>query len=164
MAWMIPIMAADARRSPGEEDQVLASLIGQDTAQRYEFKILRGNPGAFRGEERLQRVLEEEAHAQWELAMKLDDMRIALRRPRDARSRDALRNGGVDPYRTELASNRSALLLVVLAVGVLAALFIGLLVASPARIGVAESMISVAIGVALVLFVLLASIARGRRR
>ena len=161
MDWMMPMMAAAADRSHAEEDQLLAALTQQDTAQRYEFKILHGGATAFRGKGRMQRVLEEEARAQWELAIKLDDARVALRRSRDARSRDALRSGDIDPYRTELASNRSAAVASVLAISVLIVLVVGLLVERRGDLGGSEAvtwslfLIAIVTGLALVKLVLI---------
>lgn len=106
MAWMIPIIVSEQERE--DEDRLLAALIAQDHEGRYEFKVLRGGPGTFRKPERLQEVLDEEARAQWEMAMKLDNARIVLRRPRTARARDTLSGAEVNPYRTDINGRQRA--------------------------------------------------------
>ena len=163
MAEMIPIMSASADQGCGEEDRLLAALTQQDTAQRYEFKILHGGPNAFRGQERLQQVLEQESHAQWELAMKLDDARLALRRPRDARSRDALRSGEIDPYRTQIGSPRATAAGAVM-LGVLAATVLGLLFVGKAGTGTPNGSIWSAIIITFVIALALVKLALARRR
>lgn len=125
MGWMVPMMAA-AQQRQGEE-RLLAELIAKDEKNAYEFKILHAYGGAFRRPERLRQILEDERQARWELVMKLDDTRIVLRRPRQASYYES--SGGVDPYRTQIGSNRAAVALVlggVLALGIgVAILFAG---------------------------------------
>ena len=163
MAEMIPMMSAGADQGRGEEDRLLAALTQQDTAQRYEFKILHGGPNAFRGQERLQYVLEQESHAQWELAMKLDDARLALRRPRDARSRDALRGDEIDPYRTQIGSPRAIAAGAVM-LGVLAAVILGLLVVGQAETGNPDGIAWTTITIGIVIALVLLKVALVRRR
>lgn len=124
MGWMVPIVTATGQQH--EEEQVLAALIKQDQEDRYEFKVLHGGFATFRDKERLQQILDEEARAQWELAMKLDDARIVLRRPRTARSRDVLLGEGIDPYRTQLRGSSAARNVVLTMVALLLALGFGL--------------------------------------
>ena len=163
MAWMIPITSAAADRRRGDEDRLLASLIQQDTGQRYEFKILHGGPRAFRGQERLQQILEQESRAQWELAMKLDDARLVLRRTRDARSRDVLRGGEIDPYRTELGSTGSIAAITV-ALAVVTGLFVALLSSSGVETGIRDATILPTIGLVAIAFIVLVKVALNRRR
>ncbi len=122
MFAFIPAMAETAQKD--EEDRLLAALIQQDREGRYEYKILHAGFRTFRKPERMREILDQEARSQWELALKLDDQRLVLRRPRDERSRDAFREPGTDPYRTELSSVRSTALITVILgvviVGVLA--------------------------------------------
>lgn len=109
MGWMAPMMAAAAQDK--EQAKLLAALIAQDTENRYEFKLM---SGAFRDSARLQAVLDEEARAQWQLVLKLDNQRILLQRPRDARARDVLLGEGVDPYRTTLGASKRSIIVVVI--------------------------------------------------
>jgi hypothetical protein len=111
MAWMGAVAAAAQKQ---QDERLLAQFLQQDVERQYEFKVLRGGLASFRNPERFRTVLEQEAQAQWELVVKLDDARIVLRRPRDARSRDALRDTGIAPYRTELSSARIAALVAIL--------------------------------------------------
>ncbi|MBN2499399.1 MAG: hypothetical protein JXB38_01450 [Anaerolineales bacterium] len=98
----------------------------------WEFKIVRSASAAFRKPEVLQQVLAEEAMAGWELLEKLDDSRLRLKRPRDARKRDDRLPPGVDPYRTyygTIGENRMRVItlmlvgLLVLGIGAAAAYF-----------------------------------------
>jgi hypothetical protein len=98
----VPVITEDNQKE--EEGRLLAALIQQDSAGTYEYKILHG---WFHKPERMQEILDEEARSQWELALKLDDQRLVLRRLRDARSRDPYRDSEIDPYRTELSTGRT---------------------------------------------------------
>lgn len=104
MAYMAPIIAAASaaqkKRQDEEEESLMAEFLKEDKSGNWEYKIIRGMIGAFRSEARMQRVLEVEAQASWELAMKLDDDRMVLRRPRSARGQDVNLDPGVRPYRT----------------------------------------------------------------
>jgi hypothetical protein len=123
MMMFVPVMTENNQKE--EEDRLLAALIQQDSAGKYEFKILHG---WFRKPERMQAVLDEEVRSQWELALKLDDQRLVLRRPRDARSRDQFRGSELDPYRTQLSTARTTwkltFVLGVLVAGVLVAVLL----------------------------------------
>ena len=163
MFAFIPVMAETDQKD--EEDHLLAALIQQDREGKYEYKILHGGIGAFRKPERMREILEEEARSQWELALKLDDQRLVLRRPQDARSRDAYRDAGVNPYRTELSSVRStAIIAAVLGVamaGVLAWVLFSQQIDAPA-VGDASPVIWMVLGVFALVFLLI--IARRRTR
>ena len=134
MAHMVPIYgaviaAAHKKRQEEEEETLMAEFMKDDKSGDWEYKIIRGLPGAFRSETRMSKALEEEAEASWELAMKLDDERMILRRPRKASSMDATLGTGAQPYRTDYG--RSTVLVVVAALllilGVAAFLFTFLL-------------------------------------
>ena len=105
MAHMVPIYAAIAaaqqKKKEEEEEFLMAEFMKQDKSGDWEYKIIRGTLGAFRSEERMHRALEAEAHASWELAMKLDDERMVLRRPRSASRHDSTLGSDVRPYRTD---------------------------------------------------------------
>ena len=163
MFAFIPVMTETAQK--GEEDRLLAALIQQDREGKYEYKILHGGIGAFGKPERMREILDEEARSQWELALKLDDQRLALRRPRDARSRDTYRDAEIDPYRTELSSVRStaiiAAILGVAIAGVLAWVLFSRQTDAPA-LGDAPPVIWMVLGVFALVFLLV--IARRRTR
>ena len=103
MGWMIPVMVASAQKQ--QDERLLAELIGIDTEDRYEFKVLRGHLGSFRRPERLQAILEEKRRAQWEMVIKLDNESIVLRRPRRPQVYDTLSGSEIDPYRTQIDSS-----------------------------------------------------------
>jgi len=161
MAWMAPMMSDSSHVNREEESRLLAALVQQDAAERFEFKILRGGPVAFRGRERLQHVLEEESRAQWELVTKLDDSRIVLRRPRDARARDVLRGDQVDPYRTELRSTRSAGLIVA-GLAVSTALGLGLMLQRGPDLGIVSWLVIIVLVLLVLIAMVLVTAARRR--
>jgi hypothetical protein len=105
MAYMGGIYAAIAaaaqKKREEEEEELMAEFMRQDQSGDWEYKIVRGTLGAFRSEERMRRVLEKEASASWELAMKMDDERLVLRRPRAASQRDSTLGPDIRPYRTD---------------------------------------------------------------
>jgi hypothetical protein len=55
----------------------------------WEFKIIRSQTGAFRNQAALQKLMEEEARAGWQMVEKFDNSRVRFKRPRSARQRDA---------------------------------------------------------------------------
>lgn len=128
MGW-IPAIAAAAkkRREQAEEEKLIKELQEGDSQGIYEYKVLRSYRFAFAGETRLRAVLDEEAHAGWEMVAKLDSGRLMLRRRRSDRSLDAALPPGVDAYRTVVDSNIA--LMVGLAIGVvlLVLLLLGLM-------------------------------------
>ena len=103
MGWMVPMMAAAAQKQ--RDEKLLAELIGKDTEDKYEFKVLRGHLGSFRKPERFQAILEEERRAQWEMVIKLDNESIVLRRPRRSQTYDTAPGSEIDPYRTQIGSS-----------------------------------------------------------
>lgn len=97
--------AAKRRRMMfAEEEEDMARYTQDDLNNDWEFKIVRSESGAFRKPEVLKKLLEEEARAGWVMLEKFDDRRIRFKRPRSARTRDALLPPGVDPYRTRYGS------------------------------------------------------------
>jgi hypothetical protein len=83
------------------EETEMTNYTQTDLDQNWEFKIVRSASGVFRNPEIMQQVLAEESMAGWELLEKLDDSRMRLKRPRDARKRDDRLPTGADPYRTQ---------------------------------------------------------------
>ena len=75
-------------------------MLQQEHGPDWEFKVMQGMGLAFASREKMQSSLEQEARAGWELAGKLSDGRIMLRRPISAREQDALLPEGMNPYRT----------------------------------------------------------------
>ncbi len=99
--------AAAARRRRmmlAEEEEDMARYTQDDLGNDWEFKIVRSESAAFRKPEVLKALLEEEARAGWVMLEKFDDRRIRFKRPRSARTRDALLAPGVDAYRTRYGS------------------------------------------------------------
>jgi hypothetical protein len=83
-----------------EEEEDMAKYTQDDLNNDWEFKIVRSESGAFRKPEVLRKLIEEEARAGWVMLEKFDDRRIRFKRPRRARTRDALLPPDVDAYRT----------------------------------------------------------------
>jgi hypothetical protein len=92
--------AARRRRMMLAEEEDMARYTQEDLSDDWEFKIVRSESGAFRKPEVLRKLIEEEARAGWVMLEKFDDRRVRFKRPRSARTRDALLPPGVDPYRT----------------------------------------------------------------
>ena len=95
--------AAAAQRQQmmfAEEEEDMTRYTQDDLNNDWEFKIVRSDSAAFRKPEALRKVIEEEARAGWVMLEKFDDRRIRFKRPRSARTRDALLPADVDPYRT----------------------------------------------------------------
>lgn len=103
------LAAAERLRQEQElEELQMTKYTPEDLNDNWEFKIVRSTWGAFRKPEVLQRVLEEETLAGWELLEKFDDYRIRLKRAKDARRRDDRLPPGVDPYRTQIGTSAKA--------------------------------------------------------
>jgi hypothetical protein len=85
-----------------------------------------------------------------------DDARLVLRRPRDARARDALRAAEIDPYRTELRSARMAGALVIVT-AVTVALVLGLVLQGGPETGAASWPLMAAIVLALLIVLIVAA-------
>ncbi len=103
--------AAAIRRRMQQEEEEMTPYRDADLAGEWEFKILRSTTGAFKHPDRLRQVLAEEARAGWVLLEKFDDGRIRLKRPADAKSRDA--GLDFDPYRTHIGLSEGKFALVI---------------------------------------------------
>ena len=110
----------------GEEED-MAKYTQDDLNNDWEFKIVRSDTAAFRKPEVLKKLLEEEARAGWVMLEKFDDSRVRFKRPRNARTRDALLPPGTDPYRTQYGMSSTRIGLLVVAVMLLALLALGAL-------------------------------------
>jgi hypothetical protein len=124
MAWIAPIAAASKQREQEEEERAMVEwLSGQEDADGpYEYKVLRSSFGAFGNRTKRQAALDEEARAGWELAAKLDDDRLILRRPVSMRGADSVLPPEVDPYRVQIDTNLPVI------AGLLMALLLGMAV------------------------------------
>lgn len=161
MGWIAPIAVAAAQKE--EEERALRELEHR-FGRAWEFKVLRGMAFAFGNPDRLQEALTDESAAGWELAQKLDDNRLILRRPVTARENDILLGDNYNPYREHYGSGYVWLLALTLGLVVLGGV---VLVLFQARSGVLTFVILGAI-VMLALIMLGAVIANntlaGRRR
>jgi hypothetical protein len=121
--------AAEKRRQMmlAEEEEDMARYTQDDLSNDWEFKIVRSESAAFRKPEVLKKLLEEEARAGWVMLEKFDDRRVRFKRPRSARTRDALLPPGVDPYRTQYGVSSARIGLLVVALMMLALLGLGAL-------------------------------------
>lgn len=73
-----------------EEEEDMTGYTQDDLNNDWEFKIVRSDTAAFRKPEVLKKLLEEEARVGWVMLEKFDDGRVRFKRPRSARTRDAL--------------------------------------------------------------------------
>jgi hypothetical protein len=122
--------AAAAKRRQmmfAEEEEGMARYTQDDLNNDWEFKIVRSESAAFRKPEVLSKLLEEEGRAGWVMLEKFDDNRIRFKRPRSARTRDALLPPGIDPYRTQYGISSTRIALLVVALMLLALLAFGAL-------------------------------------
>jgi len=101
----IAIHAARVKKLVEQEEEEMTTYSSEDLDANWEFKIVPSTTRAFRNADILAALLEEESLAGWELVEKLDDQRIRLKRPRDARSKDHRLPPGFDPYRTQYGSS-----------------------------------------------------------
>jgi hypothetical protein len=114
--------AARRRRMMLAEEEDMARYTQEDLSDDWEFKIVRSESGAFRKPEVLRKLIEEEARAGWVMLEKFDDRRVRFKRPRSARTRDALLAPGVDPYRTRYgAPSAQYVVLATMVIGLVAA-------------------------------------------
>lgn len=121
MAWIAAVAAAKKRREEDEQEMALIELLRQDhPGHRYEYKVLRSGRGAFSRAAQRSRYLMEESQAGWEMVEKLDENRLVLRRERTMRESDIFLPSGVDPYRSEVDSNRP------LVIGLVMAMILGI--------------------------------------
>lgn len=159
MAWIAPIAAAAKRRREEEEERQMKDKLKRETPDdRYEYKVLRSNYGAFGSRERQRRALKEEGRAGWEMAAKLDSYRLMLRRDRSEKSGDEMLWPEIDPYRTEVDS----VFPVVIGIGVV--LLIGALVLALTLAGGSGSVAPVAIGIVVLGLLVLVIAMMAKRR
>lgn len=97
--------AAEQRRKMEEDEEEKMTRYNHENDDKWEYKIVRSETGAFRNPEVLADLVDEEAVAGWEMLEKFDNRRIRFRRPKDARKRDAMLPEHVDPYRTNYGSS-----------------------------------------------------------
>ena len=125
MAFVPAAGAAAARRRRmmlAEEEEDMAKYTQDGLVNDWEFKIVRSESAAFRKPEVLRKVIEEEARAGWVMLEKFDDRRVRFKRPRSARTRDALPPPDVDVYRTRYgAPSAQYALLATMVLGLVAA-------------------------------------------
>lgn len=125
MAWMAGVFGAVAAAAAAKqlqrsnEELEDSHIMTETTPTEYEYKILRGSLSSFKKRENLNRALEEESRAGWELFEKLDDCRLRLRRPVSRRDGDA--HLEIDAYRSTFGAGDSKVA-VYLIFGVLAAI------------------------------------------
>ncbi|MBC8331787.1 MAG: hypothetical protein H8E28_07375 [Anaerolineae bacterium] len=105
--------AAQRRRRLEEKEEESMTQYSDDNIEKWEFKIVRSDAGAFRNPNVMADLLEEEAQAGWEMIEKFDNRRIRFRRPTEARKHDVMLPDGYDPYRTQYgtAATRIAVLM-----------------------------------------------------
>ena len=112
----------ERRRRQQEEDR---RYTVKDLEEDWEFKIVRAYIGTFRNPKMLQRLIDEEARAGWEMLELFDDSRIRFKRRRSAQANDALLPSSVNPYRTTFRTASPAMTLAwVVLLGVIVGLFV----------------------------------------
>jgi hypothetical protein len=99
-----------------EEEEQMTPYSREELENDWEFKIIRSQTGSFRKQAALQKVMEEEARAGWQLVEKFDNSRVRFKRPRSARQRDAQLPAGVDPYRVHYGISEGAFVATILLV------------------------------------------------
>jgi len=105
--------AAAARRRQEQEEEEM-TFMNTDPSGEFEYKIIRSATGAFKDPAKFRAALDEEARAGWELLEKLDNSRARLRRSTQCRKDDA--RLGQDPYRTQVGTSESAMVIGILGV------------------------------------------------
>ena len=106
--------AAAAKRQRDDEEEQMTPYSREEIENDWEFKIIRSQTGTFRKPAALQKLMDEEARAGWQLVEKFDNSRVRFKRPRSARQRDAQLPAGVDPYRVQYGISEGAMVAVVL--------------------------------------------------
>lgn len=107
--------AAAAAAKMRKEEEVMTNYSGDDL-KGWEFKIIRSSTGYFKKQTNLQKVIEEESQAGWEMVEKFDNNRVRFKRRTDMRGSDSML--GIDAYRTNVGMSEGKL--VVLILGILA--------------------------------------------
>jgi hypothetical protein len=108
--------AAAARRRMEEEEEQMTPYSREELENDWEFKIIRSQTGAFRNQAALQKLMEEEARAGWQMVEKFDNSRVRFKRPRSARQRDSQLPAEVDPYRVHYGISEAAFVATILLV------------------------------------------------
>lgn len=137
-AFIAAQQAREQRLREQEEEEAMTRYSTEDLEKNWEFKIVRSESGAFRKPEVFQTLLQEESLAGWELVEKLDNRRVRLKRPREARRRDTSLPTEIDPYRTYYG-RPTARNVVMIGVGLMIALVIGLTVVIQSMSGASGS-------------------------
>ncbi|AGA28317.1 hypothetical protein Sinac_4103 [Singulisphaera acidiphila DSM 18658] len=120
------VAAAIVAELQRQEEEEMTPYSDKDLAEGWEFKIVRSTLWGFRKPEQLRAVLAEEKKGGWVLVEKFDDSRIRLKRPAGTKIEERDFEDGYDPYRsTTWVSGENRLLIVAIAAGALALLFIG---------------------------------------
>ena len=102
MGPIIAASAAAAAQRRAEEEEHMATYSTDDLQNDWEFKIVRGNQGAFRNPTALAKLVDEEKQAGWVLLEKFDNSRVRFKRQRSMQANDPqLISQGIDPYRTQ---------------------------------------------------------------
>ncbi len=147
-----------------EEEERMTRYNPEELEGDWEFKIIRSNSPVFRKPQFLQKVLQEEALAGWQMLEKLDDNRIRMKRPAAARRKDAMLPPDFNPYRTQVGSRTAGVVLV--AVGLVVLLAFGILVMlSGARVEpFASEGAFIILGIVVFIALMFGAIAAGRRQ
>ncbi len=100
-------IAAQKKREQERKEEEEMTKYESDDLQGWEFKIVRSSTGKFNNYEKVQKVMQEEAKAGWELLEKFDDNRMRFKRKIEKRASD--RNLEIDPYRTNYGMNENTI-------------------------------------------------------
>jgi hypothetical protein len=111
--------AAEKQKQRRWEEEDMTRYSQEEMEDGWEFKILRSTTGAFKKLETFAKVLDEEAIAGWDMVEKFDNNRIRFKRPKSARTRDAMLPPGIDPYRTQYGIDEGTLAVTIITVVVL---------------------------------------------
>jgi hypothetical protein len=131
--------AAEKQKQRRWEEEDMTRYSQEELENEWELKILRSTTGAFKKLETFAKVLEEESIAGWDMVEKFDNNRIRFKRPKSARTRDAMlpksartRDAmlppGIDPYRTQYGIDEGTLAVTIITVVVLIGGLVALLV------------------------------------
>jgi hypothetical protein len=155
--------AEEKRRRAEEEEEEMTSYTTEDLENKWEFKIVRSEIGAFRKPEVFQNLLQEEQIAGWEMVEKLDDRRVRFKRHKDARRKDTMLPQGYDPYRTTYGRS-TAKTAVLIGIALAIALTVGIGILGAASTGGSKTMIIFPIIIMVAVGVLVFALAWIRRR
>jgi len=156
--------AAKKRKLEEEAEEEKMTKYNDDNAEKWEYKIVRSESGAFRNPNVLEALVEEEALAGWEMLEKFDNRRIRFRRPVEARKKDHMLPDGFDPYRTHYGSSLTKIG-VVMGLGLLLTggfLFFFLAYRGGANFPIAGAIPAIGILVVLIAVVAVIAVARSR--